>query len=82
MKEGDEVLIVRKVADHSEDWKNSWIVDMDKFVGDGVVYRVMSIVGKAGVVLCRASDGAQIRFRWPPTALVLATPDLFDVEET
>lgn len=60
-KVGDKVRIVRKVTEQ-EGWDNSWIQDMDWFVGHDVAYKVYA-VSPNGYRL----DG--IRYSWPSDAL-------------
>jgi hypothetical protein len=68
IKVGDEVKVVRWIADHSDGWDNVWAVEMDSYIGSKDTFTVAS-VNKSGVFF--REDGGTYGF--PPGALELVS---------
>lgn len=70
-KVGDKVLITSKVPSQ-HNWRNSWAINMDEYVNDGVIYEIRSM-GSSGIRLRNAETYSDINFGWPSDCLTLYT---------
>lgn len=57
-KKGDKVVICRKVATHTEGYKNSWVPSMDPWIGKEVT--ILSVADSQGESFIEETD-----FGWP-----------------
>ena len=67
-KVGDKVQIVRKVIPPG--WRNTWVPQMDTYVGDGKLYLVSYVGGGRGVTLQLVNG--QFCYTFPEESLELA----------